>query len=546
MLSVVPVTGENIVELRAEGSSPSLLQKLVNTWIEVYLKAYDDSQLSTSNSDTQNLNLQQQALKKKIEEKSLELNQFRDKHDIVSLERDENRVLARLKGLNTSLDKAIDERAANESYLAGLRESMARGEIIMRPQDQASLMNLEQRAVEIREQLTEVQQRFTPEYMVLDKGVKAMQERLKLIEIRIKNKRKENQQAALSEAELAVSKSREIVSKLKRELTEYKKTASEFSTRLSEYQSKRQELEQLENMYRDTQDRLVQNQVGNSERLPKVRILGQASLPNSPISPDYLRDSIISIGAALILALFSIWILEFLTRSPAENIPGQRPAPFIYGIHSRLIDNNEQTGTLPQPVERPALDQPHSRELSQDETLTLLKHTNGTMRELACIFLSGLSPNQAANLYWKDVNLEEGKIQINSNHNIPLVGILRKQWLARPGNQYNPETPVWANAQGLPPAAAELNAQIRAIASNAGLSDPEEIDGSALRHTYLAYLVRQGLDLNDLERIAGAMSGQERETYRVLSPPGVKLPLDKVNNVYPAVEELYSSTNEQL
>jgi hypothetical protein len=68
--------------------------------------------------------------------------------------------------------------------------------------------------------------------------------------------------------------------------------------------------------------------------------------------------------------------------------------------------------------------------------------------------------------------------------------------------------------------------------------NPAEVTPQALRHTYIAYLVRQGVRLSDLERITGYMPPTALAAYATLSPPGSGMSLDSVARDYPALIKL--------
>jgi len=537
MLDVVPVSGTNMVELRAEGSPAALLPVLVNTWIDVYLKAYSASQQNDTDSTRTALTDQLDSLNTKIAAQRTQLQTFRKQYDIVSIKRDENRALARLKGLNTSLDKANDDRATAEAHLAALREALAQGEPMVRPQDQRGLDALEQQVVALQEELSNYRQLYTPAYMSLDQNIVATRRRLALLKEKLHQKRADSARAALSQAQQSVASARQVVAQLRAQLDRHRKSAADFSARLAQYQAMDDDLQQLQSMQRSSQDRLVQLQVDSAGTLPAVRVLERASTPGAPIRPLYLRDSGISVGAALAVGLLGIWLLEFLTRSGRDGA-GSRPPPTLYTISGaaslppdtpvRRLDRDEQ------PV--PALAHTQPRELSPAEVRSLLDACDDRQRSLVCALLSGLRVEDAAALRWTDVDLQQGWMQAGQGPRLTLPAALKLLWRkAYPREGADTDVPVWSNAGGRPHSAAQLDAVIRAAAVYAGLNGAEEVDADALRHTYLAYLSRQGLEMDELARLAGSLTDEEYSRYSVLKPPGTVLPRDQVNTVYPAL-----------
>jgi succinoglycan biosynthesis transport protein ExoP len=59
-----------------------------------------------------------------------------------------------------------------------------------------------------------------------------------------------------------------------------------------------------------------------------------------------------------------------------------------------------------------------------------------------------------------------------------------------------------------------------------------------LRHTYIIFLVRQGIRLSDLSKITGDMPPAILAGYTAFSPPGSGMPLDSVERTYPALTML--------
>ena len=536
MLDVVPIDGTRMVELRAEGSPAALLPVVVNSWIDVYLKAYAASQKNDTDSSRTVLSDRLDSLGTKISAQRHQLQAFRKQYDIVSIKRDENRALARLKGLNTSLDKANDERAMAEAHLAALREALARGEPMVRQQDQRGLDALEQQVVKLQEQLSNYRQLYTPAYMSLDQNIVAMKRRLGLLQQKLRHKRAESAKAALSEAKQSVASARQVVSQLREQLARHKKSAADFSARLAQYKSMDDELQQLQRMQRSAQDRLVQLQVGSTGTLPAVRVLERASTPGAPIRPLYLRDSGISVGVALAVGLLGIWLLEFLTRSGRDGGGPPRPPTWYTISGAARLPEDARAGRLEHRADSvPALTHAQPRELSPAEVRSLLDACDERQRSLVCALLSGLRLEEAAALRWTDVDLQQGWMQAGVRR-VVLPAALKLLWKkACPREGADTNVPIWSTAEGRPHTAAQLDALVRAAAVYAGLSSPEEVDAEALRHTYLAYLSRQGLDVKDLVRLAGTLTDEEYSLYSMLKPPGTVLAREQVNTVYPVL-----------
>lgn len=538
MLSVVPVKGANLVELHAEGSSPPLLTAILARWVDVYLHAYAVSRIRDADATGADLLRRAKSIGQRVSVLRSRLDQYRREYGIVSAERAENRSLARLKGLSASLDKADEIRAIAAARLTSLRQAIARGEPQVRAQDQPGLDSLRQSAITLRQQISDLRQRFTPDYMALDSDAASMRKRLADIEQELKRARRNSQLAAVSDAKQALVSATRVTTQLRAQYRESKTRAAAFSARLAEYRAMRDELDQLQSMHRAVQQQQIQAQAGHVGYLPAVRVLEPASVPGRPIRPDYAVDAGISVAVALALGLVAIWIWEFLTERRSGR--GQTPAPpmpyFVAG--SRTVLDAAPGAPLLSPMRNPqALVQARMRELSPDEVETMLVAADDAKRALIATLLSGLTAAEATRLRWSDIDLQHNRIRVNGSRDVPMARLLHTLWSARAESGDDDCRPLlWSNEQGRTHSPKELDEAVAAVAVYGAVPRAREVDAAALRHTYLAFLARQGLRLADLVQVAGELSDMELYSCRTLAPPGPGLTSDRVQMVYPVLE----------
>jgi uncharacterized protein involved in exopolysaccharide biosynthesis len=168
MLQAEPVEQTQVVELSAEGPQQNFVWQLVNT----VAAAYRDRVLDTYKQRTFGIydevkeeadNLHQQAVAKRGI-----INKFREANDIVSLERDENSVLANIQNLSNSYATSNEALAKAQGRLQALRSESARDGAAISGKDDPTIAAIEQRASTLREQLTNLQRRYKPDYLALD------------------------------------------------------------------------------------------------------------------------------------------------------------------------------------------------------------------------------------------------------------------------------------------------------------------------------------------------------------------------------------------
>jgi len=528
MLAVEPVPETNLVELRAEGSDAQFLPRLVNTLLKIYLdeRAGEIHQVSVSTTDA--LREQYQELGKKIESKREALDQFRRNNEILSFGRDENQVLARLNGLTASLNSASEEEVKAKAKLDAIRASVARGEAVVQDEDKRTLAQMEKRAQEMREELAELYRRYTHSYLQLDPKMKVLPEQLQKLERKIQQQHNSGRDIVTTSAQQEYAAASQSVRELSRQLDEHKRKATEFTARFAEHEALQEDLVRLEELYRNTEERLVQIDVENRQKYPQVKVVDWAFQPSEPISPPYLRDAGIVVLASVGLALFMVWLVEFLRPSPPEDSLATLNGIAIYPHRERLAVEQESPASLLEAVVAPLLEGPRIRELTLDELETLFASADRRTRQLVVLLLSGFSAEDILSLRGEDMG--HGVITVRGDPSrvirIPPFGS---------GLFEQNDTPFpLVRADGVKsPDLEELDAQLQLAAVDAGLQDSDQITCKALNHTYICYLIRQGVRFSELEQIVGNISPKVLFGYRGISPAGPGKSLDEITTSYP-------------
>lgn len=528
-LSVEPVPATNLVELSAEGPRQNLLAPLVNTWIDVYLETRAREIQAATGATLAALHEQMAALSAKIAAKRQELDDFRRRYDIASLERSENEILARLNGLTKTLNQLSEEEVKAKARLDAVLTAIANAKPVVPQEDSRTLAALEARAQALREELTALQQRFTPDYLRLNPQYRKVPEQLKKTEDRIRKLVKRGQTVVLMQAEQDYASARQAVAETQRQLKEHKRQAAQFSARFAEQEALVEELKQMETRQRELQDRILQLQVKQLEKYPQVEVVERAFRPPSPIRPKYLRDAAWVIAAALAMGLVAVWLVEYLTRRE-QPLPETRLTLAGIQVYATEISSLlSQPAPVSQAVlnEPPqALEPPFPRELQRGELESLFDHADLRTRQSAALLLSGLTPDEITRLDITYLDLSQNKLFTPppDRRAIPLAPRLLT-WLA-----------ASAGSPLVPKAREELTKLIYLAAVEARLVEPETVTPEAIRHTYLVYLIRQGLRLSELEKAAGTIPLRQLSAYGRLLPPGATKALEGIERIHPCLK----------
>jgi len=536
MLQASVVGGTNVVEMTAVGKPPGFLASLLNTAVA----AYQDHLAATAQESVTRVMAgaeeEVQKLEQNVATKRSEVEAFRVEHEIVSLEREENQILARVRGAATSLNTANERVAEAEGRLRSINQAIAAGKVAARSRDDPTLANLEQRASVLREDLGDLERNFTPDYMARDPDIAAKRVRLAELERQIDAQRKLNAGAALLEAREELASAQEMAARIRQQEAADRGEVQKFTASFNEYKALEGELTELETLYRAAAQRKVRLEASERARMPSVRVLETAAPPLRTWRPHYLRDAAMSVAASFLLALLAIWFVELFNRpeqhpalviAQAGPVFGYAPQPALPpGAPHRLIDAGER------PLLAPGYQFP--RELTTDEVAALLEVGSGAERLGMLLMLSGAGAEETLALQCDDVDLDERTITIRGEprRRVPMGALLLEALSAR---ELRPGTPVLVDETGLGLTMDALNAGILCAAHDAGIGDAGAVTPAALRHTLIAFLVRQGVRFADLTQLVGRLPAEVLAAYSSLSPGGSRVGLASIEPMLPAL-----------
>jgi hypothetical protein len=531
MLSPAAVEETNLLELRAEGSDPMLLQLTVNAWAKAYedLRRNEIAQLKTATMAE--LESEQAALLVTIDERQLALAQFRERHDIVSLEAADNRAPAKLKGLNQSLNKAQERLVNAEAERAAIMEAVAQGKTVVPTDQRAELSAKQLEAQKIREQLASLERKYTKNYIEIDPALRALPGRLAELEDEIAAMRLLGQSQVIEDVDREVQAAKVAAHALEAQLRAHQRDAQAFTTLYNEYEAQQAELARLRDLSAANVERLAQIEARNLEKYPPVQIVDWAGLPSQPIFPHYRRDTGIVLGAALFSALFITWLVDYLSGHERQ---GQR----VYsGI--RVYPNDEDSqNAIDAKREVLAIDgqgtarldaPPPPKEIEQSELWALLQAADPLTAGWVVLLLSGVAPEELLSLHDDSFDLDSGRVLVPGDDARAIaLGSGARQRLA-----------TCRNHIGKFPSALDLdtvNAQLEVAAVDAGLSEPFCVTAYNLWRTYVLFLVRQGARLADLPQQVGTLPHSALRELVKYSPPSVNRPLNEIETILPLLE----------
>ena len=377
--------------------------------------------------------------------------------------------------------------------------------------------------------------------MQIDPRIRSLRARLADIEQQMVTQRQASQQGSIQEAREDLASAKAAVAALRRQLSTNQDSVQTFTSRFNEYRVMQDQLTNLEKLQQKAVDRLAVLQAEQQSRLPKVEVVEAASTPQSPSSPQYTRDAGIALAVALVAGLLTMAIVELFNR-PARG-PSTIVVPQAWGgpagESAMALPAMSNYDALPAAVAAPArLQAPQAmpRELTAHELDALLDAADAKTRPVIALLLMGLTTEEVVALERRDVQRDARTIAVRGADE-RTVALSSAVIDALPDATDPPDAALLGTPSGRPLAEPDPKTALLYAAHDAAIDDADDVTPEALRHTYLAFLVRQGLRFSDLARIAGSLPADRLAAYRQLVLPGSHASVDEVDLVLPALRD---------
>ena len=164
----------------------------------------------------------------------------------------------------------------------------------------------------------------------------------------------------------------------------------------------------------------------------------------------------------------------------------------------------------------------------------LLQASDDATRRVALLLLNGVTADEALALRGGDVDIERGVVRVGDGaaREIALGESLRAELAAhRPAAASDP----LLAQNGRAATRESIDAQLLCAAHDAGLEDPANVNADSLRHTYVAYLVRQGIRFADLTSLVGELPADVLGAYTTFAPQGPRVARERIETSYPVL-----------
>ena len=533
MLSINASNSGNVVTIEAKGQNKEQLKPVVDTLLATYIQNLEGENQTNNSDEVKVLTDRLQELEFKINQQRTKVESYAADNQIISLVRDENQILSKIKSLSANLDTAEAENNQAFATLESLHRALKSGEVIIDPTDKASINETRTKLQLLNEELKALSDKYTAEYMARDPLIVAKQQAQEGLENTLEQQIKNSQETYLQVSQRNLDTTTKKVSLTQTQLIEQRKLAQQFNQQLDQYKRLSTELDDLQLQKQTLHAQLVEIELAKPFEV-KIMVLEPASRAEFPIGPDYWRDTFFALILASILSLLALFIFSYIVRPPTEKndtpnivvVPQYSSAdPMLMAEQHYKLEQQKMAAATIGIAQSPSL-----RLLSINESKALYEAANTQGKLLIGLLFCGVSLDEIENIKKSDFAITDAQLCIDGvstrKLNIPqeLATLLAKQC----DNQTdNPS--IWSNTMNM----SNLNEHIINTAYDAELELPDLISLEVIRQTYIAYLVDQGVRLNELELICGYITPSALSHFRQAKKVAKSTPLEHVQTIYP-------------
>jgi succinoglycan biosynthesis transport protein ExoP len=323
-VTVEPVPGSRLVNLRFTAYEPPLAAQAVNALAQLYIEQSLEFRFTTSSEATGWLGdrLKEQQQRVEIAEKALQ--QYREKEGLLNFEEKQSLMDQKLSALNAAVLNARTERITKETVYGQMRNlgpsqlesfPMVIGSLVIQ-RLKSQLSDLEKDQARLSETLGDKH----PDLIKVRSQIRATEEKLRS-EIRDVVRAAETDYRTAGQQEANLQASLDVV---KREALDVNRKAIEFSVLKREVESNQQ-------LYKELLNRNKQTGLETELKTTNIRVVEKAEVPRAPISPQHVRNYQLAVLIGLALGIGLTVLFEHLdnTLKTPEDVKEHLGLPFL-------------------------------------------------------------------------------------------------------------------------------------------------------------------------------------------------------------------------
>jgi uncharacterized protein involved in exopolysaccharide biosynthesis len=355
LLRARPLEQTQVVELSAEGRESGFLAQLLNTVAESWRDRATRLYRQQISGEYQSLQKKADDLHVHTGEARARLDEFVEANGIPAAGA-ENALVADVQNLSASYTAALASFAQAQAHLTTLQSVTGTGSAANAGQTDPAVAALEQKAADLREQLTNLRRRFTPQFLALDSETRNLSNRVAELDGQIAAQRSAGRTAELRATQEQLQTSQWQIDRLSGDISAKQKELEEMAGRLAEYDALQDEVDRAEKLEQSMSDRVANLRASERERAPRLDVLQAAQFSAAPVHSVSAVYASIGLVGSLMVGVLAALFSKLLDGAPAVAWapPTRRrytdviEARFVVRADYRIIDA-EPRKLLPAP-----------------------------------------------------------------------------------------------------------------------------------------------------------------------------------------------------
>ena len=302
--------GTRLIDITVKDTNPDRAKLIAETLVREFLRGVLEQRLALSRVANDFLRSESEKLKKKVQESEQKLQQYKEKHNAVSLENTQNITVEKLKELNSQVTAAKSQRIRLEADIGQLRDIPANDlDRLTQIQSVAAIPQVEGlrgQIVTAETELAGVRQKYLPQH---PKYIQA-ETQIKQLKDSLRNTLKDSGRILTTQYQGA----KETETKLNEALKEQEQAALELNKIAIPYNVLLQEVESDRAMYDAVNTRLRETSVAMGIEKSPFRVVEEPMTP-SVASRGTMKVLAIALFMGVALGAATIFGLDMLDSS---------------------------------------------------------------------------------------------------------------------------------------------------------------------------------------------------------------------------------------
>lgn len=299
----------DIVEITFESQDPKLAARFVNTLATEYQAVSVNRQVETLHQTGDLLRGQIAEARRSLQEAESRLQAYVSTSGLLSGGDKDSVAEQRLKQLQGALTAAQDSRISDQAHYEAAQAAVDRGADDLLEND--SLKTYRLRSTELRQQLAEASQIYTPAHY----KVRQLEGELGEVQRSYQKEREAAMQRLKSQFQASEAREQAL-------LTDYTQQVERTAKQMTgsvRYSTLKSDVETQQQLYNSLVQRTAEASVVSAMRTSNVKVVGAADVPYKPVRPQKALFATLGLGLGIVPALLIAFARDKRTRSSATQ-----------------------------------------------------------------------------------------------------------------------------------------------------------------------------------------------------------------------------------